>query len=232
MKRLGILGGMGPLCTASFYKKLVKFTDGHKDQDHIPTVIISDTLIPDRTDAILNANDEDILLERARKDIKDLESLNVSNIAIACNTMHYYIDMLESFTHINFINMVYETVKHCHDLGYQNICVLGTKATIECGLYDRYAKDFDIEIFKLDNYQKDFCMKTIYSIKETNNTYQTEFLNFVEELKNQNVDVVILACTELSLVDDILNYDFVIDSMDVLARESVKKMGYTLKNNF
>ena len=89
MNRLGVLGGMGPLCTASFYNKLVKYTKADKDQDHIPTVILSDTLMPDRTEAILNGTYEPLLLKKAKEDIKAFENLDVTNIAIPCNTMHY-----------------------------------------------------------------------------------------------------------------------------------------------
>lgn len=32
MEKLGILGGMGPLCTAHFYEKIVKYTKANKDQ--------------------------------------------------------------------------------------------------------------------------------------------------------------------------------------------------------
>ena len=230
MNRLGVLGGMGPLCTASFYNKLVKYTKADKDQDHIPTVILSDTLMPDRTDAILNGTYEPLLLKKAKEDIKAFENLDVTNIAIPCNTMHYYIDKLDSYTNINIINMVYETVKYCNDHGYKNIAILGTFATMDYGIYDKYADEFGINIYKLNDKQKNLSMKTIYDIKETNNTSAPQFLKLVKSLKSESVDSVILACTELSIIDDIMNYNYVIDSMDILAIESIKKMGFNVKN--
>lgn len=230
MNRLGVFGGMGPLCTASFYEKLVKYTKANKDQDHIPTVILSDTLMPDRTDSILNKVNEDMLLKKAKEDIRDLEKLGVTNIAIPCNTMHYYIKTLQNYTDINIINMVYETIKYCKDNKYKNIAVLGTKATIECGIYDIYAKDFGIDIYNLNDDQKELCMSTIYNIKETNDTSAKEFLTLIEDIRKKGVDSIILACTELSIIDSIMDYSYVIDAMDILAVESIIKMGYSLKN--
>ncbi|MDU0895122.1 MAG: aspartate/glutamate racemase family protein, partial [Anaerococcus sp.] len=87
MKKLGVLGGMGPLCTAIFYKKLVKNTKANKDQDHIPTIILSDPQIPDRTKAIITGDDEDILLNKIKENLENLEKQGVDNIAIPCNTM-------------------------------------------------------------------------------------------------------------------------------------------------
>lgn len=52
----------------------------------------------------------------------------------------------------------------------------------------------------------------------------------VKNLQNTKVDAVILACTELSLVDNITSYDFVIDAMDILAYKSIIESGFELKS--
>ncbi|MFO3717826.1 aspartate/glutamate racemase family protein [Anaerococcus sp. ENR1011] len=229
MKKLGILGGMGPLCTAMFYQKLVIHTKANKDQDHIPTVIISDPQIPDRTAAILTGKNEDILLKKVKEDLENLKKQGVSNIAIPCNTMHYYYDTFKEYTSVNIINMVEETLKYCKAKKAKNVAVLGTLATMNCGIYEKYAKNIGINIIPMDEKIKNFTMDTIYQIKETNETNHKEFLSMVEELKNTKVDAIILACTELSLIEDIATYDFVIDAMDVLSYEAIKKSGFEIK---
>lgn len=229
MKKLGILGGMGPLCTAMFYQKLVKNTKASKDQDHIPTVIISDPQIPDRTEAILTKKNEDILLKNIKEDLENLQQQGVSNIAIPCNTMHYYYDTFKAYTSVNIINMVEETLLYCKKINAENIAVLGTLATMNCGIYEKYANDIGINIIPMEEKVKNFTMDTIYQIKETNETSHKEFLDMVENLKNTKVDAIILACTELSLIDDISTYDFVIDAMDVLSYEAIKKSGFEIK---
>ena len=52
--RLGILGGMGPQATQVFYQRILDKTDARRDQEHLPTLIWSDTGMPDRTQAILS----------------------------------------------------------------------------------------------------------------------------------------------------------------------------------
>ena len=54
MKRIGILGGMGPLATIDLYAKIVELTNAAKDQDNIPIVIDNHPQIPDRTAYILH----------------------------------------------------------------------------------------------------------------------------------------------------------------------------------
>ena len=53
IEKIGILGGMGPEATIYLYQLIIKYTPALKDQDHIPTVIYSNPLIPDRTESIL-----------------------------------------------------------------------------------------------------------------------------------------------------------------------------------
>ena len=57
MKRIGILGGMGPLATIDLYAKIVELTNAAKDQDNIPIVIDNYPQIPDRTAYILHGGE-------------------------------------------------------------------------------------------------------------------------------------------------------------------------------
>ena len=125
--------------------------------------------------------------------------------------------------------MVEETLLYCKAKKAKNIAVLGTLATMNCGIYEKYAKNRGINIIPMDEKIKKFTMDTIYQIKETNETNHKEFLSMVEELKNTKVDAIILACTELSLIEDIPTYDFVIDAMDALVYKSILQSGFEIK---
>lgn len=45
----GVLGGMGPLATIDFMRKVVGATPAASDQDHVPMVVSSIPQVPDRT---------------------------------------------------------------------------------------------------------------------------------------------------------------------------------------
>ena len=53
MKKLGIIGGMGPLATAIYMKKVIEYTKAPTDAENIQMDIINDPTIPDRTAFIL-----------------------------------------------------------------------------------------------------------------------------------------------------------------------------------
>ena len=48
-KILGVLGGVGPLATVYFAKLLVEMTKADCDQNHISSIILNHSSIPDRT---------------------------------------------------------------------------------------------------------------------------------------------------------------------------------------
>ena len=108
-QRLGILGGMGPQATQVFYQRILDKTDASRDQEHVPTLIWSDTGMPDRTRAILSGETEPVfarLLSGARL----LEREGCTVLAIPCNTSHYFADRLQGDIAIPLIHMPRETV--------------------------------------------------------------------------------------------------------------------------
>ena len=58
MKRLGVIGGLGPLATAQFMEMVVRMTDARHDRDHIPMIINSYPATPDRTRFILGQSED------------------------------------------------------------------------------------------------------------------------------------------------------------------------------
>jgi len=44
---LGVIGGMGPAATADFFAKLIEETPATCDEDHVPTLIVSESSTED-----------------------------------------------------------------------------------------------------------------------------------------------------------------------------------------
>lgn len=55
---LGVLGGMGPQATNTFYQRIIDRTQAESDQEHLRVLIWSDAKIPDRTAGILGTPDQ------------------------------------------------------------------------------------------------------------------------------------------------------------------------------
>ena len=219
MKKLGIIGGMGPEATSFFYARITGRTKASCDQEHLDIVILSHASMPDRTHAILTGDKSDVL-EAATKDIRALEMLGVENIAIPCNTFHYFLEDLQKETKIPIINMLEETVKAIlkENPNVKKIGIMGTDGTLRAGTYFRVCEKMGV-------------MALIYDeIKSGKPADETKFVRAYEDLKQQGCDAVILACTEISVYKE---YHEVpkdcIDAMDILVKESILRSGAELK---
>ena len=122
---LGVLGGMGPMASALFYKMITEKTAAEKDQDHINIVLLSDASTPDRTAAMLS---DDFAKWQAawdslHEDCRTLESLGCKAICCTCNTAHYYLHQCDDLG-IPVISMIRETAKKmgAEDLMYLLAC--------------------------------------------------------------------------------------------------------------
>ena len=83
MKKLGILGGMGPLATCDLFKKVVENTRAGCDNDHIHIIIDNNSAIPDRTAAILKGGADP--LPKMRESLQRLTDAGAEVVIMGCN---------------------------------------------------------------------------------------------------------------------------------------------------
>ena len=110
MKKLGVIGGLGPLATEYFYSLINKMTDANRDQDHIEMIIYSKPSIPDRTGYILGKSKENPIIPMIEVG-RILGELGVDYIAIPCITGHNFYEVLASEIRVPIIHMVKETAR-------------------------------------------------------------------------------------------------------------------------
>lgn len=228
--RLGILGGMGPQATQDFYQRILDRTDAACDQEHLPTLIWSDTAMPDRTAAILGGDAEGCyqrLLEGARL----LERGGCTALAIPCNTSHYFADRLQGDLTIPLIHMPRETVGVLAAEGKKKVGILGTDGTICTGVYQKECDARGIEALSPPADIQKLVMSIIYDeIKRGETGSREKFAVIDHWLRQAGCDSAILGCTELSVYRTYHSLpDYYLDAMDVLAQRCITACGYRLR---
>lgn len=73
-KKLGILGGMGPLASMVFYERIIHNTEANSDNEHIDIMLLSHATIPDRTSVILENRDHSEIVDVVKPDIEAFEN--------------------------------------------------------------------------------------------------------------------------------------------------------------
>jgi aspartate racemase len=207
-KKLGILGGMGPLATCRFYENIVRSTPAKKDQDHVEMVILNACNIPDRTAAILRG--EKSPLPYLLKGCKSLETLGCDVLAIPCNTSHYYFEELKKGRKAELLNMIELTAEKLESLSINKVYLMATEGTIKTGIYQKYLGKKNIEAISPAADESAEMMKVLYEVKAG---MEPNLEKLSKIAAGQNVTAV-LGCTELSALK-FEGFEF-IDAMEVL----------------
>ena len=226
MYKLGVIGGMGPLATVSFYERVVLNTVAKCDNEHIDMVVLSHASMPDRTKCIIE-NRGGEFLEVIKKDFKILEDIGVEAVAIPCNTSHYFFNEFKKFTGLRIINMIEETILEVKKRGIEKIAVFGTLGTLNSKVYEKYANQHGLLVKKVSPEDKQAVMDIIYDIKETHCLDGRRFVDILSRYCDDET-VGIIACTELSLLDIPRDIN-TIDALDVLVKRSIELSGAVVK---
>lgn len=233
--KLGVIGGMGPKATSVFMDKVIEKTVANSDQEHIDMLILNHASLPDRTEIILNEQEE-MFLEMIKRDFQLLEGTGIENIAIPCNTSHYFFKQLQAMTSIHIINMVEETVKEVYKRygSKSKVGLLATKGTIHSGVYERSCQDYNIDLYIPPEHIQEQMMDIIYEhVKGALDLDGSHLEKLIKELVlKEGCDSVILACTELSclpLSSEVAAYT--LDAMEVLVERAIQLSGKEVKQS-
>lgn len=224
MKKIGIIGGMGPLATYDLAEKIVYYKHAKKDQDNVHVYIDCNTDIPDRTQAILYGG-KDPLPEIVKSAIL-LEGIGADVLVMPCNTAHYFYDRIVPFLDVPLLNMPRETAQYLKAEKVQKAAVLSTDGTRKSRIYDRALEEMGIEaIYPSDESQKEL-MKIIYeNVKANICEVKPESISKVlAEVKEKGAQRWILACTELPIAFKMagLTDCNCVDPTAILARAALK----------
>jgi aspartate racemase len=229
IKKLGILGGMGPAASNEFVTRLVAKTPATKDQDHIPFVLWSDSTIPDRSTSMLNGDDKPLPYLLAG--IQGLKIAGCTTIVIPCNTAHFWFSHLEKIAAWNakIIHIVDSVTAALRDINVTNdkIGIIGTKATIEYGLYQYKLNKLGWDCITPTKEQMDTLVNPAINLIKASNMDQAHemLMTVIHSLIDKGAKAVVLGCTEipLSIKEDTVQDIPIINSIDSLVMSAIKE---------
>lgn len=231
MKKLGIIGGLGPMATAYFFELIVKMTKAEEDQQHIEILIHNCPSVPDRTEFILGRSTDNPLDKMA--EIGRGLAGQADVLAIPCITAHYFHQELQEAIGMPLIHGVQETALYLKERNVQCVGVLATDATVKTDIFGRELVRYGIRTVYPDEEHQKLVMHLIYeNVKAGRALEEPLFREVKERMFGMGADVVLLGCTELSMFKkQNMAGAGVLDVMEVLAKCCVEQCG-TLKEGF
>ena len=229
IKKLGILGGMGPAASNEFVTRLVAKTPATKDQDHIPFVLWSDSTVPDRSTSMLNGDDRPLPYLLAG--IQGLKTAGCTTIVIPCNTAHFWFSHLEKQAAWNakIIHIVDSVADALRDLKITNgkIGIIGTKATIEYGLYQYQLNKSGWDCIVPTKEQMNTLVQPAIELIKANQIAEAHsmLMTIIHSLVDKGATAVVLGCTEipLSIRENTVQDTPIINSIDSLVMSAIKE---------
>lgn len=226
---VGVIGGVGPMATVYYMQRVIEMTKAGCDQDHINMLVFNDCDIPDRT-AFITEQSPDNPLPVMVEDAKRLEAAGCAFVVIPCNTAHYFYDELQQAVKIPVVNIVEETIRYAKEriTDLQCVGIMATTGTIVTGTYQKYAQQAGLDAIVPDEDGQAALMHMIYDgVKAGQPVAREDFDAVANALRARGAQCLILGCTELSVLKRDLPIDDpdVLDSIDVLASETVRRSG-------
>jgi aspartate racemase len=224
-RMLGVLGGMGPLASAEFMRRLTLLTPAGRDQDHIPAVLWSDPRVPDRTAARLSRGEDPLPV--LLRGIRGLEAAGCGAVAIPCNTAHGWFEPMQAATHLPILHIVDAAATELARLGVEagRIGVMATTGTMAMRLYQQRLEGRGYECL-LPNEAEMARLVTPAIADVKANRVAEAHASLAEAacgLAARGAQAVVLGCTEIPLgiaAGPPLPFP-VCDTLDALARAAI-----------
>lgn len=231
-KILGVIGGLGPLATAHFMELVVQLTEANTEQENVDMIVYNFPSIPDRSDFIMGYYLKSPL-HRLLYVANALARQDVDLIAIPCMTAHYFYSELSERTQLPIINAIEETAHYLKQRGIRRAGIMATEGTIASKLFHKAFACHGIDsIVPTPERQKDVNHLIYKNIKAGVPAEMDRFHRVESELQTAGAEVIVLGCTELSLIkrDHPLSAGY-LDAMEVLAQQAVLRCGKRIKGN-
>lgn len=226
-KKVGILGGMGPLATVDLFQKIVENTSAERDQEHLRIIIDNHPQIPPRVEAALYGGESPLpaMIESARL----LEKAGVNFIVMPCNTAHYWLRELASAVSVpvyDMIDNVAEYIAHNHPGLSGRLLLLATGATVKLGLYQKAFEEKGLSLLVPSEEEQEIINASIKRVKVgevANNPYLEQLNRILDKYSRSGAQGLVGGCTEIPLLFPFLNNSIKqFDATLLLARAVVK----------
>lgn len=228
-KKIGILGGLTPESTITYYMHIVhRYQELHGTHGYPETIIVGvsfqkyeDWMMKDDWDSI-----EKALLEG----LKSLKRAGADFAVIATNTMHLLFDKLQKQIDLPLISIVDATAEAVKAEGFKKIGLIGTQFSMTKGFYHSGLAKHGIETITPSKEDQDYIVKVVWeelSYGVLKDESRKGYLKIVDKLVAQGAEGIVLGCTEIPLL--LRQQDTDVKVFDTATVHAEKALQYAIK---
>jgi len=205
MKTIGLLGGMSYESTLMYYKGINDRVKAHLEGAHSAKIIMY-SYDYDDLKICLEAGQYEQLSIALIAQAKIIEKAGAQALVMCANTVHIVAQSVEVALKIPLIHIAKETIDAIQSKGLEKVLLLGTNYTMESDLYPKIAKEKK-RIITTPNFKERKIIHDIiyHELIKGKFLYESKqaVLKIIDRLiKEEQIEGVILGCTELPLLID------------------------------
>jgi len=228
MKKLGIIGGLGPESTIIYYKKIISaFSDSFSTSGN-PEIIIDSVDLNNFLQLAENGN-WDIIINQLSESAERLYNAGANFGVLASNTPHKVFSEIQNKTKLPLIDLIEETAIQSKSLDIKAVGLLGTGFTMKSDFYKKAFETKGIKLFTPNIENIEYIHNKIFTelefgvVKDEN---KSRFIQIINNLINEhNIEGIIMGCTELPLIIQPNDIDIhYIDTTDVHVNTILKRL--------
>ncbi len=203
MKKLGLVGGMGPESTIPYYHDIVYGVQNRVGEKFFPNITIESVNAFDIL-GLCSEQKYDELTNYLMQAIKNLTASGADFIALSANTPHIVFDRLQNKSTVPLVSIVEATRNEAIRLNKHKLGLLGTIFTMTEDFFKKPFYNSNIEIITPTAEEMEYIDLKISSELEFGVIKEETLQGFQKIVKRMqqedNIEAVILGCTELPLL--------------------------------
>lgn len=203
MKKLGLVGGMGPESTIPYYHDIVYGVQDRVGKNFFPNLAIESVNAFDVL-RLCNEQKYDELTNYLMQAIKNLIASGADFIALSANTPHIVFDRLQARSTVPLVSIVEAACNEAIRLNKHRVGLLGTIFTMKEDFFKKPFYSSNIEIITPTTEEMEYINLKISSELEFGVIKEETLQGFKKIIKRMqqedSIEAVILGCTELPLL--------------------------------
>jgi aspartate racemase len=203
MKKIGLIGGIGPESTVDYYKRIIRIFREQYAHVAYPEIILFSANLNELL-AIVESKDWKALTDWLLDRVKALSRAGADFAAIGSNTPHVVFDDVQLRSPIPLLSIVEETAKRAEQMGLKKLGLMGTKFTMESDFYQKVFRPRGMSVVLPDGDAQTFIQEKLDSEIELgilkDPTRQNLLAIVMQMIEDDSIEGLILGCTELPLI--------------------------------
>lgn len=203
MKKLGLVGGLGPESTITYYHDIVYGVQNATGKQFFPNLTVESISVFELLE-LCSKGKYDEVVDYLMSAIKALANAGAEFAALSANTPHIVFDRLQTLSPIPLLSIVEAVKNEAVRCNYEKIGLLGTIFTMREDFFKTPFVEAGIKVVVPTEAEMDYINTKISQELELgiikNDTLE-QFKTIISRMRDEEgIEAIVLGCTELPLL--------------------------------